>query len=173
MSEQHVELITFCAYAHAEKWLRLLKHRIDVRIRSLGASIICSACWKRLTDKNISIPFRFSSLVCYFFVAQLTKMHSFLRFGIHLSLPLSPLRMCYCPLSNKYISCYLFINMGWCFSSNKFLICCYISCTFCSYVSFLRLFSSLRQSFLDIYLYQIGTGRADTRRNILQQIKSI
>ena len=37
---------------------------------------------------------------------------------------------------NKYISCYLFINMRWCFSSNNFLICCYISCTFCSYVSF-------------------------------------
>lgn len=82
---------------HVEKWLRLLM-LIPHRISSLGASIICPGCWKRLTDKNISIPsvlcildlsvFAASRLLSV--VAQLTKMH--FVFGDFIS------RMCYCPL---------------------------------------------------------------------------
>lgn len=80
------------------------------RIYSLGACIICSACSRRLTDKNISIPFSqipfLQLLVCcfrFFVVAQLTKMHFIFGFWDSSS------RMCYCPLSqiNTFHAIYL------------------------------------------------------------------
>lgn len=42
-----------CVYTQRNSVLVIVAMR---RIPSLGASIICSACCKRLTDKNISIP---------------------------------------------------------------------------------------------------------------------
>lgn len=143
-------MITFCA---CTRRVMLCSTASDsfLRFHSFHSVLVSFALpvetWNRLTDKNISIRFLlFAAAVAVFIVVQLTKMH-FCFLGCISE------RTCYCPLSNKYISCYLFINMDGCFSSNKFLICCYISCTFCFVFVPLFLWSS-RQSFLDIYLYQ-------------------
>lgn len=183
-SEQHVEMITFCAW-HAEKWWKMLKvDAIRSRICSLGASIICSACSKRLTDKNISIPFSFfflnsvsssiasavaASAFCSFFflyrcATDKNAFHSLLLGFIP--------RTCYCPLSNKYISCYLFINMdgvfrqtnSWYVVIYRVLSCC-MSLSFLFFVGlFFSCWLSLRQSFLDIYSFQIGTAAIHTMK---------
>jgi hypothetical protein len=149
MSTSHADFIpsVFLSFALPVENVWLIKIFQFLLIFFVPCSLFCKA-FRCATDKNAFIPAFWDSSLC-------------------------TANVCYCPFSNKYISCYLFINMRWCFSSNNFLKCCYISCTFCSYVSFFWMFSSLRQSILDIYLYQIRTGRADTRRNILQQIKSI
>ena len=159
-SEQHVEMITFCACTRKE-----MMENVDAtraRIHSLGACIICSACSRRLTDKNISIPFlnfflssSFASVCCFFIVAQLTKMHSFLAFGIHLANVLLPSQI------NTFHAIYLLTWMV--FFVKQILdmllyIVYFLLVFFCG--SFLS--PSLRQSFLDIYLYQIGTGSSDT-----------
>lgn len=115
----------------------------------LRASIIRSACSNRLTDKNISILLLLATAAAVFYRCATDKnAFSFHRLATHLA-------NCVIALSqiNTFHTIYL---LTWCFSSNKFLMRCYISCTFC----FCALVLSFGQSVLDIYLYQIGTSRA-------------
>lgn len=159
-SEQHVEMITFCACTRGE-----MMENVDVLmqlepefVRSVLVSFALPVrdVWLIKIFQFLFLILLLLLLFVVFIVAQLTKMHFI--FGFWDS---SRERVIALAQINTFHAIYL---LTWMVFFVKQILDMMLYIVYFVLVSFFWFFLSplLRQSFLDIYLYQIGTGSSDT-----------
>lgn len=166
-----------CWGDHGKKWLRLFKSWNVLSTYQANFILSVFLSFALLVENvwliNISIPFRFLHLLIFFSRSFSLRnwqkcIHSCVLGFISLH------RECVIALFqiNTFHAIYLLTWDGVFRQTISWYVVIYRVLSACMSLFFWT-FSPLKPSILDIYLYQIGTGPANTRWNILQQIKSI